>query len=179
MDNDNSNNGTNIVKYYNSIDKDYINDLCKNASLKNLLNLSIQTELCVFNKNRSKLKNKNILLKEFDKIKKKEIKKSSDLLLNLAKIYNNTDLIDNKKPLNDEIKNIYKKLEDKITNIDDIIRTINIIDINNVNKKTTYKVINDKVINDKVINNYERNNIININLPILSSEDYIEYYSNC
>ena len=73
-----------INKYYPGIDKNMLTDLCKNNSLKNLINLSTQTDISVFNNN--KLKKKEKLLKECEKIKKQELKKSSTMLSNLAKL---------------------------------------------------------------------------------------------
>ena len=46
MESDNNN----IVKYYSSIDKDIINILCKNEILKNLIKLSTETDIYIFNK---------------------------------------------------------------------------------------------------------------------------------
>ena len=83
MESDNNN----IVKYYSSIDKDIINILCKNEILKNLIKLSTETDIYIFNKKYKnwQIKTKNKLLKECTNTKKKEIMTSSYLLSNLAK----------------------------------------------------------------------------------------------
>ena len=111
----------NIDQYYASVDKKILTNLCKNDKLKNLINLSSQSDIYIFNKKNKKwqLKTKEKLLKECNQIKKKEIKSSSSMLSNLAKINNN----DVKK-----IKNICNNLENRITNIDLIIDHINDID---------------------------------------------------
>jgi len=61
MESDNNN----IVKYYSSIDKDIINILCKNEILKNLIKLSTETDIYIFNKKYKnwQIKTKNKLLK--------------------------------------------------------------------------------------------------------------------
>jgi hypothetical protein len=108
-----------INKYYPSIDKNVLTDLCKNNNLKNLINLSTQTDIPIFTKN--KLKKKEKLLKECEKIKKQELKKSSTMLSNLAKLNQLTEMkVEN-------IQTIYKKLEDKITTIDKIIDYVNVL----------------------------------------------------
>ena len=108
-----------INKYYPSIDKNILVDLCKNNNLKNLINLSTQTEIPIFTKN--KLKKKDKLLKECEKVKKQELKRSSMMLSNLAKLNQLTEMkVEN-------IQTIYKKLEDKITNIDKIIDYVNVL----------------------------------------------------
>jgi hypothetical protein len=114
---------TNINNYYSTLDTTVINNLCKNEDLKNLIHLSTLNDINVFTTlkyNKIKLKSKCILLKECDKIKKKEIKTTSNMLINLAKLNNITDLND--------IKNTYKYLETKLTNIDNFIDCINKID---------------------------------------------------
>ena len=112
-----------INKYYPGVDKNMLSDLCKNNSLKNLINLSTQTDISVFNKN--KLKNKEKLLKECEKVKKQELKKSSAMLSNLAKLNQLDDIgVEN-------IQTIYKNLESKISNIDKIIDCVKVLDSDN------------------------------------------------
>jgi hypothetical protein len=171
------NDTNNINKYYNLVDTNYINNLCKNSNLKNLINLSIQTDLYIFDKKKkkNKLKNKLSLLKECDKIKKKEIKNSSNMLSNLAKICKNNDDIYN-NPVTEKIKNIYKTLENKINNIDEIVNVIKIIDIDDANNSKSYEIDN---LNESIfinLNNIE-GDITTVRAP--SSEKYIEFYSNC
>ena len=110
-----------MEKYYSSIDIKVLNDMCKNNNLKNLINLSTQTDIYVFNKN--KLKDTKKILKECEQIKKKELKKSSTILSNLAKL----NQIDDIKNIHDVCQN----LEDKITNIDKIIDCVKVLDVNN------------------------------------------------
>jgi hypothetical protein len=54
-------------------------------SLKNLLELSTELNISVYNK-RHKLRAKNTLIKEVEKIKKRELKKTYSLLSNLVKL---------------------------------------------------------------------------------------------
>jgi hypothetical protein len=171
MDNQNNN----IDKYYSLIDKNILNNLCKNESLKNLILLSTKNDINIFNKKNKQwhLKSKNILLKECEKIKKKEIKSSTNLLSNLAKLDNTT--IDN-------FKSIYQNLENKIDNINKFIDQINIIDIDKENKN------NKNIFKPKIININEHNNNIKNKVYSDDSEnslnnnylelEFIEYYSN-
>jgi len=114
-----------IEQYYCSVDKNIISDLSKKNNLKNLIYLSTISDIYLFNKKNKKwnLKSKHTLLKECDKVKKKELKKSSIMLSNLAKL----DNVRNIKNTNN-IKNIYDTLNNKIINIDNIIDYIVNID---------------------------------------------------
>jgi hypothetical protein len=116
---DKKNNIDEIDKYYSSIDKGLINNLCQNNNLKNLINLSTQTDIYIFNKKNKKwqLKSKDKLLKECEQIKKKELKVSSSMLSNLAKLSNIDD--------SNTVKTICQNLENKILNIDKIMSCIN------------------------------------------------------
>lgn len=118
-----------------NIDKDILDNLCKNEKIKNLINLSSQSEICIFNKRNKKfkLKSKEKLLKECNQIRKKEIKNSSSMLSNLAKL-NNNDMKD--------IKNICNNLENKITTIDSMIDYINDIDSETTNYTFIPTIIN-------------------------------------
>jgi hypothetical protein len=111
----------NIDQYYSSIDKTILTDLCKNEKLKNLINLSSRSEIYIFNKKNNKLmlKPKEKLIKECNQIKKRELRNSSSMLSNLAKL-NNKD--------SNCVKNICNNLENKITNIDILMEQINNID---------------------------------------------------
>jgi hypothetical protein len=121
----------NIDKYYSNIDKSILNNLCTNEKLKNLIYLSMDSDVFIFNK-KQKLKCKDKLLKECEIIKKKEIKLTSNLLSNLAKLNNNSMHVDN-------LKNIYKNLESKIINIDNLINHLD-----NINLDSNIK--NDNII---------------------------------
>lgn len=109
----------NIDQYYSLVDKNIIDQLCQNESLNNLINLSTKTDIYIFNKKNNKwqLKSKNKILHECEQIKKKEIKTSSTLLSNLSKLNNIIDL--------DNVKNIYKNLENKIDNINKFVTCLN------------------------------------------------------
>jgi len=124
-----------INEYYSNISSDYLLDICKNNKFKNLIKLSIETNINIFNinKNNYKIKNQEQLLKECEIIKKKEIKNSSSKLSNLAKLNTN---------YNYDVKNIFNNLENKINKIDELI-----ISIKTINKS-----------------NIESNNIINKNI---------------
>ena len=116
----------NIDNYYADVNKNVISTLCQNSNIRNLINLSTQTDLYIFNKQHTKLKNKNELLKECKRKKKKELKESSIQLSNLAKL--------NKEHNNEDIKNIYVNLENNITKIDEVISCIQDIDTTQTNK---------------------------------------------
>ena len=115
-----------IDTYYSKVDKKVLINLCKNNNLKNLINLSTQTDINVFNKN--KLKNKDTLLKECEQIKKKELKHTSILLSNLAKLNQINDI--------QNVHNVCQTLENKITNIDKIIDCVKVLDINDTDVST-------------------------------------------
>ena len=137
-----------INKYYPGIDKNILSDLCKNNNIKNLINLSAQTDIQVLNKN--KLKKKEKILKECEKVKKQELKKSSMMLSNLAKLNqdNNIKMVKNNEvTVLENVQTIYKNLESKISNIDKIIDYVKVLDSENPEKTET--------------------------------ENYIECYSNC
>ena len=91
----------------NSDNKEMIN-------LRNLIELSDKTNINIINKN-NKLKNKNKILMNCDKIKKKEIKNCSIQLSNLVKL-GNSDI--------KTVKKIYNDLEDKIQTIDTLIEKV-------------------------------------------------------
>jgi hypothetical protein len=113
---------SNIQEFYSSVDTNILNKLCKNTNLKNLINLSAQTDIYVFNKKYKKwqLKSKDILLKECNKVKKHELKLSATMLSNLAKLNNHTCITD--------IKMMNNKLENKLDNIEKIMTCINHLD---------------------------------------------------
>ena len=165
----------NIDQYYSLIDKNIINNLCKNESLKNLIKLSTQTDIYIFNRKNKKwqLKSKTKLLEECVQIKKKEIKTSSSLLSNLAKLNNIVNL--------DNVKNIYKNLENKIGNIDKFMDYVINIDINSVSDKT---IIENNKIKCSSLHNIEstkpihefitiKNKSLKKNI-ILSAENFLE-----
>lgn len=204
----NNDNINNIDKYYPSIDKNLINNLCKNNTIRNLINLSTQTDLYIFNKKNRKwqLKSKDDLLRECETIKKKELKLSSNMLLNLAKLNEVKDIND--------VKNIYQNLENKMTNINKLIdcihnleteteksinnlsklnnSNINIVDFDTVKKpnkscnvsNSEIKIFNNKALessssNDKFIDLSFKVESDKIKTSTQSSEDYIECYTNC
>lgn len=105
---------------YNNVDKTYINNISKNSNIKNLILLSSQSNLNIFNKKNKKwsLKSQEKIIKDCESLKKKETKLSSSLLSNLAKLNSNTN----------EIKNICNKLENRIENLDKIIDCVKNID---------------------------------------------------
>jgi predicted ATPase len=156
---------------YSLVDKNILEYYCKDSNIKNLVHLSNDANICIFNKKNKKwcLKSNDKLIKECENIKKKEIKNSSSLLSNLAKLNSNntTDTT--------SIQSIYKNLENKIKKVDDIIECIN----NIKTKKNNTNIIdfNEIKIVDKVDNviKIDINNIIKKNRDY----DYIECYSNC
>ena len=118
-----------INKYYPGIDKNILSDLCKNNNIKNLINLSTQTDIQVLNKN--KLKKKEKIIKECEKVKKQELKKSSMMLSNLAKLNQDNDIKTVNKEINvlENVQTIYKNLENKISNIDKIIDYAKVLEV--------------------------------------------------
>ena len=109
-----------IAKYYSSVDSPTINNLSKDDNLKNLIKLSTVADLYIFCKKNKRwmLKEKETLLNECQKTKKREIKKSSYILGNLAKLCPNNSY--------EQIKTVNQDLENKIENIDKMINIINI-----------------------------------------------------
>lgn len=197
-----------IEQYYYSVDKNLISNLCKNNNLKNLIKLSTVSDLYIFNKKNKKwyLKSKEKLLKECENIKKKELKTSSTMLSNLAKLNTIQDV--------SKIKDICENLQTKISNLDNLIKCINhiessvdnIIQISyehdeNINKKNN--VVSFDEIKDVTIVNREAKQIlkptivstvakdeikiINLNHDLAkfvqsvtdTSDSFIECYSNC
>jgi hypothetical protein len=133
----------NIDQYYSTIDKNTLTNICKNEKLKNLINLSTRSDIYIFNKKNKRLilKPKDKLIKECNQIKKKELKNSSSMLSNLAKL--------NDKDTN-YVKNICNNLENKITNIDILME-----EINNIDSDIDYNIIPTIInIEDKYIECY-------------------------
>jgi len=113
-----------INTYYPAVDKTVLIDLCKNNNFKNLIKLSTQTDISLFNK-KNKLKKKDKIIKECEQVRKKELKKSSTMLSNLAKLNNLTDI--------NNVHSICQNLESKITNIDKFIDYVKVLDNNDNN----------------------------------------------
>jgi hypothetical protein len=163
-----------LNEYYSSIDKNLIENLSKNNNLRNLINLSTKSDINIFNKKNKKwqLKSKDKLLKECNLVKKKEIKESSIMLSNLAKLSNNNQY--------NSVSSIYSNLQSKIADIDKIVDCINNIDTTSESISQDFKpnIVN---FNEISINNKESK--INLNLDSKSesscSENYIECYKNC
>jgi hypothetical protein len=156
--------------YYSSVDKKLIDDMYKNNNLRNLINLSTKSDLYIFNKKNKKwqLKSKDKLLKECNQIKKKEIKESSMMLSNLAKLSSNNEF--------NTVSTIYNNLQTKIADIDEIVNCINHID-------NSSESINN--FNPNIVNFDNKQKLINIDLNLDTKSDssnyenYIECYGNC
>ncbi len=163
-----------LNEYYSSVDKNLLENLSKNNNLRNLINLSTKSDINIFNKKNKKwqLKSKDKLLKECNQVKKKEIKESSIMLSNLAKLSNNNQY--------NSVSSIYSNLQSKIADIDKIVDCINHIDTTSESVSQDFKpnIVN---FNEISINNKELK--INLNLDSKSesscSENYIECYKNC
>lgn len=118
----NSNNSENSLEnYYRNINKPIINECINNLNLKKLLELSSIAKLNVFTSNKNKnpewkLKEKRILLKECDLIRKHKIKEVSKSLTKLSKNKSNNLLL--------EVKDKNNSLLNDIETIDTIIETI-------------------------------------------------------
>jgi len=149
---------------YAAIDTSIIDNISNNSNfnIQNLMKLSKDTELYIFNKKYKKwtLKSKEKLIKECESIKKKEIKKTTSILSNLAKI----------NPQSTDIKSHYNILEDKISKLDDIVSCLNEenLDLTNILENKEQKMLDLtnvlKELSDKETD---------------SSSSYIELYSNC
>ena len=142
----------NVNNYYSSIDKNIINNLCKNNNLKNLINLSTQSDVFVFNKKNKKLKSKEKLLNECKQIKNRELKTTSSMLSNLAKLNNSQEIINH----SNDVKQICSQLENKMVTLDQMISCIN--DLNS---------------ESPTLQNY------NIKILDIDQDQYLECYSNC
>jgi len=95
-------------------------------NLKNLTQLSQELNICIYNK-RNKLRSQNTLIKEIEKIKKKELKKTSSLLSNLAKLSQKGGTINNI----DEVDTTVILLKDNISKMDEFIKILPAVYNNN------------------------------------------------
>lgn len=107
-------NKNNLENYYKDINKPIINECINNLNLKKLLELSSITKLNVFTSKKNKniewkLKEKRILLKECDSIRKNKIKEVADYLSKLS---------------NNKSKNLLLEVKDKNNNLLNDIETI-------------------------------------------------------
>ena len=124
MDNNKDNlndNENNLENYYKNINKPIINECINNLNLKKLLELSSITNLNVFTSKKHKnpewkLKEKRILLKECDLIRKHKIKEVAESLSKLSKNKSKNLLL--------EIKDKNNNLLNDIETIDTLIETI-------------------------------------------------------
>ncbi len=136
-----------LNEYYSSVDKNLLENLFKNNNLKNLINLSTKSDLYIFNKKNKKwhLKTKDKLLKECTQIKKKEIKESSLMLSNLAKLTNINEY--------NTVSNIYSNLQTKIANIDKIVECINHMELSSESENDNYNFTPNIVSFDEIGSN--------------------------
>ena len=153
-----------LNEYYSSVDKNLIENMFKNNNLRNLINLSTKSDLYIFNKKNKKwqLKSKDKLLKECNQIKKKEIKESSLMLSNLAKLANNNEY--------NSVYCIYNNLQTKIADIDKIVNCINHINISSESNNN----FNPNIVNFDDINN-KKESIINFNNTNNKKESIINF----
>jgi hypothetical protein len=166
-----------LNEYYLSVDKNILENMYKNNNLKNLINLSNKTDIKIFNKKNKKweLKSKDKLIEECNKVKKKEIKVSSIMLSNLAKLSNNNQY--------KTVSCIYDNLQSKILDIDKIVDCINHIDVSS--ESNNYEDFKPTIINFNSENESDKKESIE-NLKInqdlkseFNSDSYIECYRNC
>ena len=168
-----------LNEYYSSVDKNLLENLYKNNNLRKLINLSTKSELYIFNKKNKKwqLKSKDKLLKECNQIKKKEIKESSVMLSNLAKLSNINEY--------NSVSSIYNNLQSKIADIDKIVNCINHIDTSSESINQDFFKPNIVSFDEIPININKKESTINLKLEIDSKsessccENYIECYGNC
>lgn len=176
-----------INNYYSSIDPVIIDNLCKDNNIKNLINLSTITDLYIFNKKNQKwkLKPKDKLLKECETIKKKELKTSSSMLSNLAKL-NSIDDINNVKTICDNLQCKMNAIEQVIGCIKQLDSSIDLVPIKYDNEKEINNIVSFDELGGKK-KNKEQIKIFDDNLKNLDStpsssssdDDFIECYSNC
>lgn len=182
-----------ISNYYTGIDEETLNNISKNnINIKKLIKLSTISNVKVLNKyNKTwRLKDKDKIISDCDKIKSKQLKSSGSLLTNLAKLNHNYKIKDN-------VRYIYDELDSKLNNINKIIYYANKIEYyseennpkKNLSKKNNTKknntkdyITKDHTNNNKLIDNLslmKLNDIIkNISDTYSLSEHYIECYSN-
>jgi hypothetical protein len=119
------------------------------TNIKNLIYLSSQVDINLFNK--KQLKPKKRIIKECEQVKKKELKNLSTILKNLSKLGSDNNMVN--------IKNIYKNFENKVDNIDKIISCANNLDTKDI-------IIEDSNLSKKKNNIGIQNN-------------YLECFGNC
>lgn len=114
----------NITEYYTTIDKNILNELCKNDYIKHLLELSMKTNLPVVHKKHKRwiIKDKHDIITQCQKRKKKVIKQTMTMLTNLAELCS-AELCSTNTII--EMKKINHLLEEKINDIDMILEHIN------------------------------------------------------
>jgi hypothetical protein len=162
-----------ISNFYSGIDEKTLNNISKNnTNIRKLIKLSTITDVKVLDRyNKSwKLKDKEKIIDNCNKIKNKQLKSSGSLLSKLAKLNQDYKIKEN-------VRFIYNELENKLDNINKIINYTK--DINNKNE---YKTENSKNRKNKtiklnitdIINCKTENNLDSYNL----SDSYIECYSN-
>jgi hypothetical protein len=124
-----------IKKYYKDVDKQTIDNCLMDDRLKNILKLSMLTNISVFDKTKTKwkIKDENKILKECKSKKKKKLKDFSSLIKDLSKEDNNGDI--------KKLKIINKKFENDINNIENMIDQVNVEKKNGKKKKEKNKDI--------------------------------------
>lgn len=124
-----------IKKFYKDVDKQTIDNCLMDDRLKNILKLSMLTNISVFDKTKTKwkIKDENKILKECKSKKKKKLKDFSSLIKDLSKEDNNGDI--------KKLKIINKKFENDINNIENMIDQVNVEKKNGKKKKEKNKDI--------------------------------------
>lgn len=124
-----------IKKFYKDVDKQTIDNCLMDDRLKNILKLSMLTNISVFDKTKTKwkIKDENKILKECKSKKKKKLKDFSSLIKDLSKEDNNGDI--------KKLKIINKKFENDINNIENMIDQVNVEKKNDKKKKEKNKDI--------------------------------------
>ena len=101
-----------IVDFYNDIDKPIINNLYDNQDFKNILELSVETKIPIFkkDKNKLKIKDKRKLLKEAEIIKKQKIREITTNLNTKEDVKINDKLMSDIETINNFKKNVESNL---------------------------------------------------------------------
>ena len=140
-----------IKKYYKDVDKQTIDKCLMDKRLKNILELSMLTNISVFDKTKSKwkIKDEHKILKECKSKKKKKFKDFGSIIKDLSKDENFGNI--------KKLKIINTKFENDINNIENMIEKVN-----NKDNKDNEDNKDNKDNEDNKDNKYNKDNFIEI-----------------
>ena len=166
-----------IIDFYNDIDKPIINNIYENKDFKNIIELSVVSEVPLIkkdkDKNKIKIKDKRKILKEIDVIKNKKVKEMTNNLKKIDDKEINKLKESHTKLLNDieSINNLKKNIEET-TNYDSL-KNLALLG----GSKEIVKERKSKKKNENKIDEYQIK-IVDIEPTKNISDDYIEIFSN-